>query len=369
VILPAHRVWRLLPERGAVPVVLADHLARHGLPPGCPALIEMLRDAGLTGRDRSGRPVHAVLAEAVAALRSGGTPVVLARAELGEPASRKDTGLLWMSPHLVLDGLQLAAAAVGVPQARLCLGRQPNGRLRDSLEAALADRAKTGLNDVPVEITDASGEPAGAGPATEPPAGPPVLVANVETLAHVALIARYGAAWFRSVGTDTEPGTMLCTVRQLDGQTDIVEAAIGAPVGDLVTLDRHTQAVLAGGYHGVWLPAAQAASLPLSNAGLRQAQLRLPGASVGAGVLAALPDDRCGLAETSRLARYLAAESRFGAARLVHGAMGVFGEEVRLHEKGRCRASGNRPFLPVPLRLRAVPGPRHPASRRAWERI
>jgi NADH:ubiquinone oxidoreductase subunit F (NADH-binding) len=356
-------------------VVLADHLARHGRPPRCPALIEMLRDAGLTGRDRSGRPVHADLAEAVTALRSGGTPVVLARAELGEPASRKDTALLWMSPHLVLDGLQLAAAAVGVPRARLGLGRQPNGRLRDSLEAALADRARAGLDDVPVEITEVSGGPAdvghatggppGAGLATEPPSGPPVLVANVETLAHVALIARCGAAWFRSVGTATEPGTMLCTVRQPDGQTDIVEAAIGAPVGDLVTLDRHTQAVLAGGYHGAWLPAARAASLPLSNAGLRQAQLRLPGASVGAGVLAALPGDRCGLAETSRLARYLAAESGFGAARLVHGAMGVFGEEVRLHKRGRCRAPSSRPFLPVPLHLRAVPQPRHPASRHA----
>lgn len=361
-------------------MVLADHLTRHGPPPHCPPLIEMLRDAGLTGRDRSGRPVYAALAEAVAAHRSGGAPVVLARAELGEPASRKDTALLWMSSHLVLDGLQLAAAAVGVPQARLCLGRQPNGRLRDSLTAALADRAKTGLDGVPVEITDATpgaaeaaatAEAAGASGAHHAAgwsAEPPVLVANVETLAHVALIARYGAAWFRSTGTATEPGTMLCTVRQPDGQTDIVEAAIGAPVGDLVALDRHTQAVLAGGYHGAWLPAALAASLPLSNAGLRQAQLRLPGASVGAGVLAGLPDDRCGLAETSRLARYLAAESRFGAARLVHFAMGVFGEEIRLHEKGRCRASSSRPFLPVPLRLRAVPWPRDPAARHAWER-
>ena len=345
-------------------MVLADHLTRHGPPPHRPPLIEMLRDAGLTGRDRSGRPVHAALAEAVAAHRSGGAPVVLARAELGEPASRKDTALLWMSPHLVLDGLQLAAAAVGVPRARLCLGRQPNGRLRDSLTAALADRAGTGLDGVPVEITGAiagaakvarTAGAAGTAGAARGPGEPPVLVANVETLAHVALIARYGAAWFRSVGTATEPGTMLCTVRQPDGHTDIVEAAIGAPVGDLMALDRHTQAVLAGGYHGAWLPAARAASLPLSNAGLRQAQLRLPGASVGAGVLAALPDDRCGLAETSRLARYLAAESRFGAARLVHFAMGVFGEEVRLHEKGRCRASSSRPFLPVPLRLRAVP--------------
>lgn len=342
-------------------MVLADHLARHGPPPDRPALIEMLRESGLTGRDRSGHPVHAALAEAAAARRAGGAPVVLARAEPGEPASRKDTALLWMSPHLVLDGLQLAAAAVGVRRAWLVPGGQPNGRLRDTLRAALTDRAEAGLDSVVVEIADVTGEFAGGHRGTEGPAGPPVLVANVETLAHVALIARHGAAWFRSVGTATEPGTMLCTVRQPDGQTDIVEAPIGAPVGDLVALDRRTQAVLAGGYHGTWLPAARAASLPLSNAGLRQAQLRLPGASVGAGVLAALPDDRCGLVETSRVARYLAVESRFGAARLVHCALGVFGEEVRLHEEGRCRASSNRPFLPVPLRLRAVPRPPDPA--------
>ena len=342
-------------------MVLADHLARHGPPPACPSLIELLRDAGLTGRDRSGHRVHTALAEAVAARRSAGTPVVVAQTELGEPASRKDTALLWMSPHLVLDGLQLAAAAVGVPRARLELGTQASGRLRDSLRAALADRAEADLDRVPVQITRITGPLAGAAHVTERPAGPPVLVVNVETLAHVALIARYGAAWFRSVGTATEPGTMLCTVCQPDGQTDVAEAAIGVPVGELVALDRHTQAVLAGGYHGAWLPAARAASLPLSHAGLRQAQLRLPGASVGAGVLAALPDDRCGLVETSRVARYLAAESRFGAARLVHGALGVFGAEVRLHEKGCCRASSNRPFLPVPALLLTVPRPRDPA--------
>lgn len=337
-------------------MVLADHLARYGPPPDCPALIELLSDAGLTGRDRSGHPVHAALADALAAQRSGGAPVVLAQAEPAEPASRKDTALLWMSPHLVLDGLQLAAAAVGARRGRLSPGGQPNGRLRDSLRAALADRARAGLDGVPVEVADVSGRfpGSGSGAAAGAPAGAPVLVVNVETLAHVALIARHGAAWFRGVGTASEPGTMLCTVRQPDGQTDVIEAPIGAPVGDLLDLDRRIQAVLAGGYHGAWLPATRAASLPLSHAGLREAELRLPGASVGAGVLAALPEDRCGLAETSRVARYLAAESRFGAARLVQCALSVFGEEVRLHEKGRCRASSDHPFLPVPLPADAV---------------
>jgi NADH:ubiquinone oxidoreductase subunit F (NADH-binding) len=327
-------------------VVLSDHLARHGRTPDIagPALIEMLKDAGLTGRDSSGLPVHTVLAAAVAARRAGGLPVVLAQAEPSEPASRKDTALLWMSPHLVLDGLQLAARAVGALRASLCVGRQPSERLRDTLHTALADRARAGAGTVPTELTD-------PGQDTHPdrPAGQPVLMANVETLAHVALIARYGVGSFRDVGTAAEPGTMLCTVRQPHGGVDIVEAPIGAPLGDLVALDDRTQAVLAGGYHGRWLPVASAASLPFSHAGLRDASLRLPGASVGAGVLAALPDDRCGLAETSRVARYLALESQLGAARFVHCALGVFSDEVRLHEQGRCRAPGGRPFLPVPL--------------------
>jgi NADH:ubiquinone oxidoreductase subunit F (NADH-binding) len=319
-------------------VVFGDHLARHGRTPDVagPSLIEMLREAGLTGRDSSGHPVHAALADAATARRAGGMPVVLAGAEPGEPASRKDTALLWMSPHLVLDGLQLAAATVG--GQRGWLSAEPSERLRDALRTALADRARAGNDLVPIDLD--------GGPARD---GQPVLVMNVETLAHIALIARYGVATFRAAGTLAEPGTMLCTVRQPDGRVDIVESPIGAPVGDLVALDDRTQAVLAGGYHGQWLPAAGAASLPFSNAGLRDASLRLPGASVGSGVLAALPGDRCGLAETSRVARYLAQESKLGAARFVHGALGVFSEEVRLHERGRCRAPSSRPFLPVPL--------------------
>ena len=141
--------------------------------------------------------------------------------------------------------------------------------------------------------------------------GAPTLVQNVETLAHTALIARYGPGWFRQVGTQAEPGSMLATIRHADGTVRIVEAAVGTPLRDLLEADFGTdgtdgaaQAILAGGYHGTWLPARDAAGLTLDNAGLRPA-----GASVGAGVLAALPARTCGLAETARVARYLALES------------------------------------------------------------
>jgi NADH:ubiquinone oxidoreductase subunit F (NADH-binding) len=179
--------------------------------------------------------------------------------------------------------------------------------------------------------------------------------------------------------------------------------------------------VLTGGYHGAWIPAAQAAPLPLANATLRRV-----GGVLGAGVLAALPTDRCGLAETARVLRYLAAESagqcgpclnglpRIAAAftelsrpgpdrrcladlkrwsglvagrgachhpdgtvRLVRSALGVFGDEIDRHLAGRCTAeplacrgqgagpgSAVAPFLPLPAGGAGLSGFSRP--RREW---
>ena len=64
--------------------------------------------------------------------------------------------------------------------------------------------------------------------------GQPTLVQNVETLAHLALIARYGAAWFRGVGTAAEPGSMLVTVLGAVNEPCVHEIAIGIPVGEVL---------------------------------------------------------------------------------------------------------------------------------------
>jgi NADH:ubiquinone oxidoreductase subunit F (NADH-binding) len=301
---------------------LDAHLGAYGPPPyrGPRQLIEVVAAVGLTGRGGAGFPTARKLA---AVAEAGRRAVAVGNGAESEPASRKDKQLLRTAPHLVLDGLQLAAEAVGATTAYLYLHRHPG--LHRALGSALAARAAAGLDRVEVQLVSAprflAGEESAvvsrinSGPALPrfkvPPtfqrgvAGAPTLVQNVETLAHVAQIARGGASWFRAAGTAEEPGSMLATCRRADGTVEVAETAIGTPLGELLRLaELPGQAVLVGGYHGTWLTSADAAALPLANAGLRPA-----GAAVGAGLLAALPPGRCGIAEAVRVVRYLAAES------------------------------------------------------------
>jgi NADH:ubiquinone oxidoreductase subunit F (NADH-binding) len=405
---------RLLPAQPGQ-VDLRAHLAGLGRLPYSGSqgqLIPVIEAAGLTGRGGAGFPVH----RKMSAVASAGRPAVVAgNGAEGEPASGKDSALLWRCPHLVLDGLQLAAEAVGARSAVLYVQR--GAALRQHLEGALAQRAAAGVDRAEVALVGApprflSGEESAlaglvnggaAIPRFKQPrifqkgiGGQPTLVQNVETLAHIALIARLGPAWFRSVGTPAEPGSMLCSVLQADGTGGIVEAALGTPLERLLQLRAPVQAVLCGGYHGTWLEPRTAAGLSLSTAGLQSA-----GAVLGAGVLVLLPNDRCGLTETARVARYLALESagqcgpcvnglpRIAAAlsdlaglrpdrqtladlsrwaglvegrgachhpdgtvRFVRSALTVFRAEIERHGRGSCVGGAGGPFLPLPPEIR-----------------
>ena len=297
---------------------LATHLARSGpVPwrrqPG--ALIADLRAAGLTGRGGAGFPAWRKLAT----VAEGRSAVVIANAAEGEPASAKDHTLLTRAPHLVLDGLQLAAETVRAAEAYLYV---PAGPAADAARSALAERA--GRDALPVTIVTAPGyfvagqESAVVAAVEGRPAlptdrleltarsgvhGRPTLVQNVETLAHIAQIARYGAAWFRRRGTAEEPATFLATVSGAVGEAGVYEVPIGIPLAEL--LERagqvcELQAVLVGGYHGTWVSDL---SVPLSRKGLA------PGGSVGAGVVIALDMVHCGLEMAAAVMSYLGAQS------------------------------------------------------------
>ena len=402
---------RLLPgSPAAVPVGLSGHLARYGPSPSALGrqrrreLIAEAGRAGLTGRGGAGFPAACKLA----AVAAGRAPVVIANGTEGEPASAKDKVLMARSPHLVLDGATLAAELVGAREAVLVVHRS----VREIMDEAAAERRRAHLDRVRVTIRTAAdwfvgGEASAVvhwiehgvpTPAVKPPrlserglGGRPTLVHNVETLAHLALIARYGAAWFRSVGTSAEPGSMLVTVLGAVRGPCVLEIAIGTPVGQVLGLaggpSAPLQALLVGGYSGGWVNAADAAGR-FSSAGLADL-----GAGTGAGVIAALPADACGIAETVRVVRYLAAESAGqcgpclfglaaiaaeldriaegrttdlgllrrwlgqvdgrggcahpdGAVRLVRSALRVFGAELSEHAAGWCRGAGS--VLPIP---------------------
>ena len=221
--------------------------------------------------------------------------------------------------------------------------------------------------------------------------GRPTLVQNVETLAHLGLVGRHGAEWFRQLGTADEPGTMLVTLAGSVVSPGVFEVAIGTPTSEVLELAGGptvpVQALLVGGYFGTWVPAPTALSSPFAASGL--------GVGLGAGLIVTLPVTECGVIETARLVRYLASQSagqcgpcKFGlpaiaaqlellaegmpvryddlrrwvgevegrgacghpdgVARLVRSTLDVFGHEVSEHLAGSCSARRQQSSLAVP---------------------
>jgi NADH:ubiquinone oxidoreductase subunit F (NADH-binding) len=398
------------------PLTLGEHVDRFGTLPdtsgrsGLDRLVTLLEESGLTGRGGAGFPTARKL-RAVSATRR--RPVVVANAVEGEPVSDKDKALLRHTPHLVLDGIELAARALGAREAYLALAESASLE-RNAVHRALAEREQRSVDRVPVRavrIADGfvSGEETalvravGGGPAKPtftPPRpfergvrGAPTLVQNAETLAQLALAARFGGEWFRAHGTDEEPGTALVTMSGAVHRPGVYEVPLGLPLRDLLAWaggpTRPLSALLVGGYFGSWIDADEALGLRLLDGDLRTA-----GASLGARAIVAFPHGACGLAETAHVVRWLAGESagqcgpcvfgleaiadafgrlaahgpdrgdpvarleRFagqvsgrgacrhpdGTVRLVASALRVFGSEVEEHRAGRCRAKHRAPL-------------------------
>ncbi|MGO4535888.1 NADH-ubiquinone oxidoreductase-F iron-sulfur binding region domain-containing protein [Leifsonia sp. 2MCAF36] len=379
---------------------LEAHLRAFGPLPACEphASLAQLEASGLTGRGGAGFPAWRKLAAVgVGARRSRGrAPILIANGSEGEPLSWKDAVLLQNAPHLVIDGMLAAGRMVGarnvllyvgsasLPSVERAIAERPDARGIEVVEAAdsfIAGEASAVVNaignddprptDRIVRLTESGLR------------GRPTLVQNVETLAHLALIARFGGAWFRSIGTPEQPGTRLVTVTGDVPRTGVFEVPTDATLSDVlgsVRLDADTaSAVLVGGYHGAWVPAA-AFDTPLTPAGLAPF-----GAQPGAGIVHVLGDQRCGLQATAEIVGYLAGQTagqcgpcmfglptmaaRFaalaagsdakanaadlvrvsnlvvgrgachhpdGTVRLIRSALHVFARDVRAHADGRC---------------------------------
>jgi NADH:ubiquinone oxidoreductase subunit F (NADH-binding) len=286
-------------------------------------LISSIEASGLTGRGGGAFPTSIKLA--VTRSRGRAAAIIVNGME-GEPVSHKDKVLLTRAPHLVLDGAQYLAALCGATRVVVCI---PAGRegIASSVLRAISERAAERYSVVPEEVVRppdrfVAGEESAlvnwiatgrSAPQFRTDKGSPlvigrrpVLVQNTETLAHVALIARNGPGNFRARGTAEEPGTCLVTIGGAVADPGVVEVDRGTPLWDIVTRSspvESVQALLVGGYGGTWVAPAYFAT-PHSSISLRAI-----GASAGVGVLEVLGASTCGIAETSRIARYLAGQS------------------------------------------------------------
>ena len=335
---PANSLPRLLggiPAHGATS--LEQHVAHHGPLPHvrdgrrrrarerAEMLIDEVERSGLLGHGGAAFPMAKKM-RAVA--QASGRAIVVANGAEGEPPSRKDRTLLELAPHLVLDGAILAAEALGAEEAIIAVGDSADAAVQ-SVERAIAEYADRGdgaprpvLATVPTRYL-AGQESAlinhlGGGPAkpTFTPPMPfeqglrrrPTLINNVETLAHLALIARHGAPWFRWLGTDKEPGSALVTLSGPVAGPGVYEIEHGASLSSLLEAAGGTTAgvcgVLLGGYAGTWIPAEEMHGMYLS-----REHLAPHGATLGAGVVLLLSDQACPVAETARVARWLADQS------------------------------------------------------------
>jgi NADH:ubiquinone oxidoreductase subunit F (NADH-binding) len=397
------------------PLTLAEHEAVHGPLPAfgkqsAAELLGAIERSGLRGRGGA----HVSTAVKLGAVAGKRRPILVANGAESEPASQKDAVLLAHSPHLVIDGVVAAARSVGANEAILYV---KNAR-RTAFEATAGALRERGRSDpVRVRLVQApasyvAGQETAAIahlngrralPTTVPPRpfergvdGRPTVVCNVETFAHIALIARYGPQWFREVGSSAQPGTALVTLSGAVAGPGVYETAFHTPLADLIAraggLAGPVQALLVGGYGGRWLTAREMARLSLS-----EGDPLLTAGSIGAGVLVVLGSGHCGLREAARVLSYLAQETAAqcgpclyglrsiadgfsqlldgkrrpgldarllkwardvtgrgacrhpdGAARFMESALRVFESEIAAHRSGRCSGHGSPAVLPIP---------------------
>jgi NADH:ubiquinone oxidoreductase subunit F (NADH-binding) len=330
---------RLLAGIADLPMGQDRHAAVHGELPRRRAgeLVGELERSGLRGRGGGAFP----LALKLAAVRRGrGSPVVVVNGTESEPMSTKDRLLMWCAPHLVIDGAVALADAAGAAEVIFCLD-ELEPRIHESLHHEIGGRAESRRLTMRIVATPGgyvTGHESAIvhwhddGIATPLPNPPrvsergvgrrPTLVANVETVAHVALIARHGADWFRALGTEADPGSALITLSGAIARPGVYEIAYGEPLISLLrTAGGATEpirAFLLGGYGGGWVDAVELPKLRLSRADLRPF-----GARLGAGVVVALGQSACPVAEIARVAEWLSAQSAGQCGPCIHGLASI----------------------------------------------
>ena len=225
------------------------------------SIITLIERSGLRGRGGAGFPTGRKW-RTIASSATAGLTVVVNAAE-GEPGTFKDRMLMRSNPYLVLEGACIAALATGASEIVVAV-KAPFIREIERLRSAIGEIEAAGWTDhCPIRIVEGPGEYlfgeetalleviegrppfprvippyrhglSEAGGLQHELEAAPTLVDNVETLANVPGILRHGVDWYRSVGTQQSPGTILCTVTGATSRHGVGEFAMGTTLREVI---------------------------------------------------------------------------------------------------------------------------------------
>ncbi|MEO6471974.1 MAG: NADH-ubiquinone oxidoreductase-F iron-sulfur binding region domain-containing protein [Aeromicrobium sp.] len=316
-------------------------------------LSKALNDVNLLGRGGGAFPVNVKFD----AMPQGSSTAVLVNGSEGEPASMKDRVLMRTAPHVVIDGALVVAHALGTRRIAIAVHDRAS---HDSLRAACKERpdarriviTHTGDGFVGGEIraviNGLNGSRAVPGgrrvlPVHRGIENRPTFASNVETFAHVGILAGLGVAEFSRVGSADEPGTTLITVIGDVPYPGVAEVPIGVPISALLHSSGNAP-VLIGGYHGTWV--ADTDGLVVN-----RAKLKAAGVPLNAGVIARTMPGTCVVDEVVRISEWLAGESAGQCGPCFFGLPAIASGIASLAAGG-----GTEPLAALRRRLGVVPG-------------
>jgi NADH:ubiquinone oxidoreductase subunit F (NADH-binding)/(2Fe-2S) ferredoxin/NAD-dependent dihydropyrimidine dehydrogenase PreA subunit len=300
-------------------------------------VIEQISASGLRGRGGGGFPVGKkwrTCRNVEADIR-----YVICNGDEGDPGAFMDRSIMEGDPHGVLEGMMIAAHAVGARQGYIYV-RQEYPLAVEHLQKAIDACEEMGLLGDGILGTDFSfsvrisrgagafvcGESSAlmksvAGEVGEPRAkyihsvvkglyDKPTVLNNVETFVNVPLIIEKGAAWYQSVGTPTNTGTKVFSLVGKVRNTGLIEVAMGTTmreiiydIGEGIIDDRPFKAVQTGGPSGGCLPEAQL-DLPVDFDSLTSA-----GSMMGSGGMIVMDDRTCMVDVARYFLAFLVSES------------------------------------------------------------
>ena len=295
------------------------------------AAIAELRDAGLRGMGGAGFPTATKWGFVRAAgPGGGGQKYVICNADESEPGTFKDRELLRSLPHLVWEGILVAALVVRAQRGIVYIRHEYEPERR-ALERELAVAAPIAAAlGVELEVFVSPGgyimgeetallealEDRRGEPRNKPPFpgvsglfGQPTLINNVETLAMAAAIVGRGAAWWKGQGVRGCHGLKFVGVSGDVARPGVFEVPMGTTVGELIDLaggvadGKPLLAFLPGGASSAFLP-AERADTPLDFERLRDA-----GSALGSGAVVVVAEGRDLLEVGLSLTRFFRNES------------------------------------------------------------